>query len=72
MTRRVVLSINEQQAQVIDRLVAGKQLGADRAEVILAGFKRFCETHPEMLRADHGDSPSDDNDQAESDGPDAR
>jgi len=62
MTRKVVLSINEQQAQVIDRLVAGKQLGDDRAEVILTGFKRFCESHPEMLRSDRGDSSANDND----------
>jgi hypothetical protein len=56
MTRKVVLTINEQQAQVIDRLVARNELGDNRAEVILAGFKRFCESHPEMLRSDRGDS----------------
>jgi metal-responsive CopG/Arc/MetJ family transcriptional regulator len=39
--RRVVVEINQQQAELIDRLVA-QGVGASRAEVIRKGFAGFC------------------------------
>jgi Arc/MetJ-type ribon-helix-helix transcriptional regulator len=39
--RRVTVEINQQQAELIDRLVA-EGVGASRAEVIRKGFAGFC------------------------------
>jgi Arc/MetJ-type ribon-helix-helix transcriptional regulator len=39
--RRVTVEINQQQAELIDRLVA-EGVGASRAEVIRHGFAGFC------------------------------
>ncbi|MDX6450100.1 MAG: hypothetical protein QOH16_149 [Gaiellaceae bacterium] len=39
--RRVAVEINQQQAELIDRLVA-EGVGASRAEVIHKGFAGYC------------------------------
>jgi hypothetical protein len=45
--RVVTLEINQQQAQMLDRLIA-EGVGSTPAEVIRAGFLRFCVDHPEF------------------------
>ncbi len=45
----VTVEINQQQAQMLDRLIAEGGLGASYADVIRSGFLRFCEEHPEVL-----------------------
>jgi Arc/MetJ-type ribon-helix-helix transcriptional regulator len=42
--RIVTVEVNQQQAELIDRLVA-EGLGASRAEVIRNGFLGFCDEH---------------------------
>jgi predicted O-methyltransferase YrrM len=46
--RVVTLEINQQQAQMLDRLIAEGGLGSTPAEVIRSGFLRFCRDHPEF------------------------
>jgi Arc/MetJ-type ribon-helix-helix transcriptional regulator len=51
--RVVTLEINQQQAEMLDRLIAEGELGSTPAEVIRSGFLRFCREHPEFAsRAD--------------------
>jgi hypothetical protein len=50
--RTVTIEINQQQEQMLDRLIAAGDHGATHAEVIRSGFARFCDAHPELLRAD--------------------
>ena len=45
----VTVEINQQQAQMLDRLIAEGGLGATYGDVIRSGFLRFCEEHPEFL-----------------------
>ena len=47
--RTVTIEINQQQEQMLDRLVADGELGDSHGEVVRAGFVRFCEAHPELL-----------------------
>ena len=51
---KVTVEINQQQAQMLDRLVAEGDHGSTYAEVIRDGFVRFCEEHPEFLGAEGG------------------
>ena len=46
--RTVAIEINQQQADMLDRLVAEGGLGDTHGEVVRAGFVRFCEQHPEL------------------------
>jgi hypothetical protein len=46
--RVVTLEINQQQAQMLDRLIAEGGLGSTPAEVLRSGFLRFCVAHPEF------------------------
>jgi hypothetical protein len=46
--RTVIVEINQQQAQMLDRLIADGNLGDDYGEVIRSGFVRFCREHPEL------------------------
>ena len=48
----VTVEINQQQAQMLDRLIAEGGLGETYGEVIQSGFRRFCEEHPEFLRSE--------------------
>jgi len=48
----VTVVINQQQAQMLDRLIAEGGHGSTYGEVIRSGFVRFCEEHPEFLRAE--------------------
>ena len=57
--RTVTIEINQQQEQMLDRLIAEGKLGATHGDVVRNGFTRFCEEHPEFLEsvreeADHG------------------
>ena len=52
MGKKVTVAINQQQAQMLDRLIAEGGLGETHAEVLHSGFKRFCAEHPELLRPD--------------------
>jgi Arc/MetJ-type ribon-helix-helix transcriptional regulator len=53
--RTVTIEINQQQEQMLDRLVAEGELGEDHGEVVRAGFLRFCEEHSELLERGAGD-----------------
>ena len=48
--RTVVVEVNQQQAQMLDRLIAEPALGETPAEVLHSGFVRFCAEHPELVR----------------------
>jgi Arc/MetJ-type ribon-helix-helix transcriptional regulator len=54
--KTVTVVINQQQAQMLDRLIADGGYGDTYAEVIRAGFLRFCQEHPEVLRHGKGGS----------------
>lgn len=47
--RNVTIEVNQQQEQMLDRLVAEGRLGATHGEVVRSGFVRFCDTHPELF-----------------------
>jgi hypothetical protein len=47
--RTVVVEVNQQQAQMLDRLIAEGGLGETHAEVVRSGFLQFCSEHPELL-----------------------
>jgi Arc/MetJ-type ribon-helix-helix transcriptional regulator len=49
MTKTVTIEINQQQAQMLDRLVADGSYGETYADVVRAGLVSFCEAHPEFL-----------------------
>jgi hypothetical protein len=46
---KVVVRINHQQEELIERLVAEGDLGADAAAVVRHGLVEFCHQHPELL-----------------------
>jgi hypothetical protein len=46
----VTIEINQQQEQMLDRLVAEGTLGSTHGEVLRSGFVRFCEGHPELFQ----------------------
>ena len=52
--RTVTIEINQQQEQMLDRLIAEGELGETHGEVVRAGFVRFCEEHPELLERGAG------------------
>ena len=52
----VTVEINQQQAQMLDRLIAEGGLGETYGEVIRSGFLRFCEEHPEFLPGEREES----------------
>jgi Arc/MetJ-type ribon-helix-helix transcriptional regulator len=52
--RTVTIEINQQQEQMLDRLVAEGTLGSTHGEVIRSGFVRFCEAHPELFQGGRG------------------
>lgn len=49
-THSVNVVINQQQEQMLDRLVAEDRHGSTHGEVIRSGFVAFCAEHPEFLR----------------------
>jgi Arc/MetJ-type ribon-helix-helix transcriptional regulator len=49
----VTVEINQQQAELLDRLVA-EGLGASRAEVIRNGFLDFCREHAALIEPVNG------------------
>jgi hypothetical protein len=48
--RTVVVEVNQQQAQMLDRLISEGGLGETYGEVVRSGFLHFCREHPELLR----------------------
>ena len=54
--RTVTIEINQQQEQMLDRLIAEDGLGSTPGEVVRNGFVRFCERHPEFLDAVNEDA----------------
>jgi Arc/MetJ-type ribon-helix-helix transcriptional regulator len=48
--KKVTVVINQQQAQMLDRLVAEGGHGKTYAEVIRSGFRSFCKKHPEFVK----------------------
>jgi hypothetical protein len=57
--RTVTIEVNQQQQQMLDRLVAERDLGSTHGEVIRSGFVRFCEAHPELLGDPYGGDDAD-------------
>jgi hypothetical protein len=51
----VTVEINQQQAQMLDRLLADGGYGETFGEVIRNGLVRFCEAHPEFLKGVGGE-----------------
>jgi hypothetical protein len=47
----VTLEINQQQAEMLDRLIAEGGLGETPSAVLRSGFLAFCQEHPEVLEA---------------------
>lgn len=47
----VTLEINQQQAEMLDRLIREGGLGDSSADVLRSGFLAFCREHPEVLEA---------------------
>jgi hypothetical protein len=47
--RIVTIEINQQQEQMLERLVAEGTLGSTHGEVVRSGFVSFCEAHPELF-----------------------
>jgi hypothetical protein len=54
MGKTVTVVVNNQQTEILDRLLA-EGVGANHAEVIAFGFRRFCEEHPELVATLAGD-----------------
>ena len=54
-THTVTVVINQQQEQMLDRLVAEERYGSTHAEVIHSGFVAFCREHPEFLPGERRD-----------------
>jgi len=52
--RTVTIEINQQQEQMLDRLIAEGGLGSTHGEVLRSGFLAFCREHPEILDASRG------------------
>ena len=48
--RTVVVEVNQQQAEMLDRLISEGGFGETYGEVVHSGFLRFCRDHPELLR----------------------
>jgi len=48
----VTIEINQQQAQMLDRLIADGDHGSTYGEVIRSGFLRFCREHHELGAGD--------------------
>ena len=46
--RVVTVEINQQQAQMLDRLIAQGGHGSTYGEVVRNGFVAFCRDHPEL------------------------
>lgn len=52
--KSVTVVINQQQADMLERLIAEGGHGATHAEVIRSGFLRFCAEHPELAARPQG------------------
>lgn len=50
MGKKVTVVINQQQAQMLDRLIAEGGYGQTYGEVIRSGFLRFSKQHAELTR----------------------
>jgi len=48
--RTVVVEVNQQQAQMLDRLIAEGGHGDTYGQVVRRGFLQFCREHPELLQ----------------------
>lgn len=46
--RSVTVEVNNQQAQMLDRMIAEGGYGSSYGEVMRSGFLRFCREHPEL------------------------
>lgn len=44
----MTIEVNQQQEQMLDRLVAEGRHGETHGEVVRYGFIAFCEAHPEL------------------------
>ena len=54
MARTVTVEINQQQAELLDRLLAEGGFGSSYADAIRQGFLEFCKEHPELTGAKAG------------------
>ena len=46
---KVVIEVNQQQRQLLDRLIADGEYGSTYEEVVRSGFLEFCHLHPELV-----------------------
>jgi Arc/MetJ-type ribon-helix-helix transcriptional regulator len=53
--RTVTIEINQQQEEMLDRLITEGGFGSTHGEVIRSGFVRFCREHPEFVRGTRGE-----------------
>jgi hypothetical protein len=53
--RTITIEINQQQEQMLDRLVAAGELGETHGDVVRAGFVRFCEAQPGLFERAAGE-----------------
>ena len=51
MSVTVTVELNQQQRQILDRLIADGGYGASHGDVVRTGFLEFCEKHPEIAGA---------------------
>jgi len=49
MSRKIMVELNQQQEELINRLVEEREYGASPGEVIASLFHRFRVEHPEVL-----------------------
>lgn len=48
---KVIIELNQQQEQLVDRLLQEGGYGVTPGEVIHNVFLRYCAAHPELMRA---------------------
>lgn len=46
---KVVVEVNQQQRQLLDRLIEEGKHGSTPEEVLRSGFLEFCREHPEIV-----------------------
>lgn len=49
-TLAVVVELNQQQEQLVDRLLKEGGYGATPGEVLCTIFRRYCRAHPELVK----------------------
>lgn len=48
---KVIIELNQQQEQLVERLLQEGGYGVTPGEVLHSVFRRYCAAHPELLKA---------------------